>query len=117
MFESPFQEGIVGQAFKSKKLEFQTWDLRKYTHDVHKSIDDRPFGGGDGMVMLPEIIQKAFDEIKEKNKSARRRVIYLSPQGQKLTQSKVKDLAENYDNIVLLCGRYGGVDERLLEQK
>ncbi|MDZ4678267.1 MAG: tRNA (guanosine(37)-N1)-methyltransferase TrmD [Oligoflexia bacterium] len=112
MFESPFKEGIVGQAITSNKIELKFWNLRDHATDAHKTIDDRPFGGGDGMVMLPEMLKLTLDKIQS---DKRRRVIYLSPQGPVLTQEKAKRLAIDYDQVVLICGRYGGIDERFIE--
>jgi tRNA (guanine37-N1)-methyltransferase len=117
MFESPFNEGIVGQAIKAKKLELAMWNPRDYTTNKHKSVDDTPFGGGDGMVMLPEILKAVLDDVKTKSPAAKRRVVYLSPQGPLLTQEKAKQLAENYEQVVLICGRYGGIDERIIESE
>ncbi len=115
MFDSPFSEGIVGQAVGAKKINLSFWNPRDYTSDKHKSVDDRPFGGGDGMVMLPEILKRVLSDIKGKNQPKKRRVVYLSPQGALLNQKKAKYLAENFDQIVLLCGRYGGIDERIIQ--
>jgi tRNA (guanine37-N1)-methyltransferase len=112
MFESPLSEGVVGQAIKNGKIGFNTWNPRDFTSDNHKTVDDRPFGGGDGMVMLPEILRTTLQAIPTE---PRRRVIYLSPQGPVLTQEKAKNLIESYDQLVLICGRYGGIDERFLE--
>src|ERR1700683_4652073 len=112
MFEGPLNEGIVGQAIKSEKLKFQTWNPRTLTTDNHKTVDDRPFGGGDGMVLLPEIMTEVMRKNPGERKDPRRRVIYLSPQGPVLTQAKAKTLSEKYDQVVLVCGRYGGIDER-----
>ena len=117
MFEGPLNEGIVGQAIKAGKIQFQTWDPRQAAKDNHKTVDDRPFGGGDGMVLLPEIMTEVLGQVPGERKNPRRRVIYLSPQGPVLTQSKAQDLAAKYDQIVLLCGRYGGIDERFLENE
>src|SRR5665213_516823 len=116
MFESPFQEGLVGQAIKSGRIGLKCWNPRAVTDDPHKTIDDRPFGGGDGMVMLPETLKASLEEVLKENSLPRKRVIYLSPQGPVLNLKKAQDLAQNYDQIVLICGRYGGVDERFIQK-
>jgi tRNA (guanine37-N1)-methyltransferase len=112
MFETPFKEGIVGQAIGAGKIQLNFWNLRDEAKDVHKTIDDRPFGGGDGMVMLPEMLKATLEKIPSEK---RRRVIYLSPQGPLLTQEKSQRLARDFDQIVFICGRYGGIDERFIE--
>jgi tRNA (guanine37-N1)-methyltransferase len=114
MFESPFKEGLVGQAITSGRLKLECFNPRQFVSDNHKTIDDRPFGGGDGMVMLPEVLKNTLAAIP--SESRLRRVIYLSPQGVKLDQKKAQSLAKDYDQLVLICGRYGGVDERFIEK-
>ncbi|MCC6278607.1 MAG: tRNA (guanosine(37)-N1)-methyltransferase TrmD [Oligoflexia bacterium] len=111
MIYGAFREGIVAQALKEEKIALKVWNPRDQSQDVHKTVDDRPFGGGDGMVMLPEILNKTLSQIPREKSS---RVIYLSPQGQKLSHQKVLELKE-YQQLVLICGRYGGIDERFIE--
>src|SRR5262245_48745539 len=103
MIENAFKEGVVVQAISAGKIQLKTWNLRDVARDNHKTIDDRPFGGGDGMVMLPEILKQTVENIFSGDalSAERRRVIYLSPQGPKLTQHKVENLAREYDQIVL----------------
>lgn len=115
MFESPFEQGLVGQAIKEGKIKVSFWDPRSVAKDAHRSVDDKPFGGGDGMIMLPEILKQTLDQIPQ-SESTKKKVIYLSPQGQLLTQSKAKDLAQNQEQLILVCGRYGGIDERFIEK-
>jgi tRNA (guanine37-N1)-methyltransferase len=121
MFESPFNEGLVGQAIKQGRIKLECHNPRNFVEDNHKTIDDRPFGGGDGMVMVPDVLKKTLDSIPcleaDKNPLQKKRiVIYLTPQGHLLTQKKAQDLALNFDQIILICGRYGGVDERFIEK-
>lgn len=116
MFESPFDQGLVGQAIKEKRLELKFWDPRSVAKDAHKSVDDKPFGGGDGMVMLPEILKQTLDKILMDKNSPKKKVIYLSPQGSLLTQKKSQELAQNHDQLILICGRYGGIDERFIKK-
>ncbi len=115
MFETPLAEGVVGHAIKEGRIGFQTWNPRNYSDDNHKTVDDRPFGGGDGMVMLPEILKKTLQDLPP-SQTSKRRVIYLSPQGPVLSSQKAQSLCENYDQIIFVCGRYGGIDERFLKK-
>lgn len=110
-FQAYLADGVVGQAFKKQKLQMQLIQLRDFTDDIHKSVDDRPFGGGDGMVMRPEVLQKAL--LSRKNQSDR--VILMSAQGKKLDEKKVVELA-SLDSLTLICGRYAGVDQRFINQ-
>lgn len=113
MFESPLSSGVVGKALKNKIIDVRCLDLRDFTSNIHKSVDDYPFGGGGGMILKPEPIFEAVDYLKQD--SALKQsvpIILLSPQGSKLDQSKAENLAKN-DRIVLICGRYDGVDERV----
>lgn len=113
MIENITASGVVGQARKKNLIEVSSINPRKFATDVHNSVDDRPFGGGDGMIMLAEPLEKAIFEAREKAPAAR--VIYLSPQGRPLKQNRVVELAQD-PNLILLCGRYSGVDQRLIHQ-
>lgn len=112
MIVSACQHGVLGQALKKQALELHVLNPRTFTDDVHKTVDDRPFGGGDGMMMMAEPLIKSFASLME-NLKEKPHVIYLSPQGQPLNDSKVRALAQK-KHLILLCGRYGGVDQRLL---
>ncbi len=105
--------GVVGRAHQKGSIETQCWNPRKYTTDIHHTVDDRPYGGGPGMVMKYQPLKDAFDEIS-KSRANRGYRIYLSPRGQLLNQALVQKLQEQ-SHIVLLCGRYEGVDERIIE--
>lgn len=110
LLDSPMQEGIIRQARIKKQIDIRITDIRKYAHDKHKMTDDRPFGGGEGMVMKPEPLAEATQVVSSKDTH----VILLSPQGNKLDQPKVKQLADK-PHLVLVCGRYEGVDSRYIE--
>ena len=112
MFEVLTDYGITGRAVSRGILELVTWNPRKHASDRHQTVDDRPYGGGPGMVM---IVQPLRDSIREARAAAgdKSRVIYLSPQGRKLDQHGLAELAKQ-PNLVLVCGRYEGVDERLI---
>jgi tRNA (guanine37-N1)-methyltransferase len=115
-FASPFAHGVLSRAVEEKVVEIHTHDLRAFTHDRHKTVDDRPFGGGEGMVLKPQPIFEAAESIGVTEKSARdtkrETVILLSAQGKPFTQAIARELA-SAERIVLLCGRYEGVDERV----
>lgn len=106
------QVGVVGRAQERRLLEVAAWNPRDYTNDKHRTVDDRPFGGGPGMVMLAEPLRKAVGAAQAAG-TAPGRVIGLSPQGERLTQRKVRALALE-PRLLLLCGRYEGIDERFI---
>ncbi len=112
-FEGPFRHGVVARAAQAGSLEFRIHDLRTWTHDVHRTVDDRPFGGGEGMLMKAEPIFDAVESIFPE-RTPTRKVILLSAQGRKFTQQIARDLAQ-VDELLLICGRYEGVDERVAE--
>lgn len=112
MVEATLREGVVGRALAQQLIELHFIRLRDFAkQDIHKSVDDRPYGGGDGMVMMPEPLTQAIQNAK--SSSGLTRVIYLSPQGKKLDQKMAARLSQ-YDHLILLCGRYAGVDERVI---
>jgi tRNA (guanine37-N1)-methyltransferase len=114
MFEA-IQSGVTGRAIRNGLLELAITNPRDFTQDKHKTVDDRPYGGGPGMLMKVQPLKEAILSVKNSNKSAiKNKVVYLSPQGQPLTQAIVKELSEN-EQLILLAGRYEGVDERLIE--
>ncbi|MBA3441532.1 MAG: tRNA (guanosine(37)-N1)-methyltransferase TrmD [Pyrinomonadaceae bacterium] len=118
-FRTAFDYGIVRRARAAGLIKIAAHDLRRWTQGRHKVVDDRPFGGGDGMVLKPEPIFAAVEELTNKQNEDEpsklpARVVLLSPQGRVLTQSLAEDLAQE-DRIILICGRYEGVDERVAE--
>ena len=117
-FREAFDFGIVRRARAAGLVNIQPHDLRTWTSDRHKMVDDRPFGGGDGMVLKPEPIFAAVESLtgarRRESVPANKRVVLLSPQGKPLTQSLAADLAK-CEHLVLICGRYEGVDERVAE--
>jgi tRNA (guanine37-N1)-methyltransferase len=112
-FEGPFQYGVVARAAEAGALELNVHDLRNWTHDLHRTVDDRPFGGGAGMLLKPEPIFDAVESIWP-TRGERQKVILLSAQGRKFNQRIARELLEN-DELLLICGRYEGVDERVAE--
>lgn len=110
-FTSPLQSGLMGKAFAKKIAEVNLINPRDFTTDKHHKVDDESYGGGVGMVMKPEPIFAALESLSLLPK---REIIYLTPQGEKMQQSLFKELAQNYDQLVMICGHYEGVDERVM---
>lgn len=113
LVEACLQEGIISRAVREELIELDIVNLRDFTFDKHRTTDDRPFGGGEGMVMTPEPLSLAVKEAKRKT-VARQRVILLSPQGRIFDQRVAEELREE-QQLILVCGRYEGVDERFRE--
>lgn len=109
IIEQSTQCGVLGQALNQNILSIHAHQLRNYSVDAHRKVDDRPFGGGDGMVMNAEVIFQAIKNLKLDNTH----VIYMSPQGKPLNDQRVRELSEK-KHLVVLCGRYGGVDQRIM---
>jgi len=112
MFSAIKEEGVIARAIKKSIISISEWQLRDFSANKYKNIDDKPYGGGAGMVMQVKPIRDCIAKIKEQNPETK--VIYLSPQGQQLNQSLVEKLA-SFNSLTLLCGRYEGVDERIIE--
>lgn len=112
MFSAIKEEGVIARAIKKSIISISEWQLRDFSANKYKNIDDKPYGGGGGMVMQVKPIRDCIAKIKEQ--SPETKVIYLSPQGQQLNQSLVEKLA-SFNSLTLLCGRYEGVDERIIE--
>ncbi|KUJ74800.1 tRNA (guanine-N1)-methyltransferase [Thiomicrospira sp. XS5] len=113
MFSALLESGVSRRAYQDGLYGFQTWNPRAYTLDKHKTVDDRPYGGGPGMVMMYPPLKKTVDAIAEAN-HRKPHVVYLSPQGAPLTQQKLMDLSQ-HSELTLVCGRYEGIDERFIE--
>ncbi len=108
----PLKSSIIGKAAENGILDIQITDIREYSADKHHKCDDYPFGGGAGMVMLPQPIFDAVNAVDPDHEAYR---IYMSPKGITLNMPIVKELAANYDRLLLLCGHYEGVDQRVLD--
>ena len=113
MIEAGIAEGVVGRGVERGLLDVKIHDLREFTTDRHRSVDDVPYGGGPGMVMKPEPLLRAVDHIRA-TRGAADTVVLLTPQGKPLTQSEVERIGR-LGHVVLLCGRYEGMDERVRE--
>jgi len=115
MFDAITQYGVTGRAVKQDKLRLEYWSPRDFTQDKHQTVDDRPYGGGPGMVMKVEPLQQAIHAAKQQL-GVETKVIYLSPQGRLLDQKGLQELATR-EAMILVAGRYEGVDERLIEHE
>jgi len=113
MFAAIAGSGITSRALEAGLYSLTTWNPRDFTTDRYRTVDDRPYGGGPGMVMLAEPIERTLDAVKTAGGG---RVLYLSPQGKKLDHRRVLEFSKE-SSLTLLCGRYEGVDERLLERR
>ena len=113
MCERVFSESIIGRSVAKGLIEIKAHNIRDYANNKHHNVDDTPYGGGMGMLMMAQPIYDCYQAVCEQT-GARPYLIYMSPQGKVLTQDKVKELAK-MDNIALLCGHYEGVDERVIE--
>lgn len=111
MFQSPFASGVLGKAVAKGMIEVVVHNLRDFTDDKHQQVDDRPFGGGEGMVLKPEPIFKAVEKVRVTQDAE---VVLLTPQGEKFTWQVAEKLSQA-SQVILICGRYEGVDERVAE--
>ena len=114
MCGSVLNESIVGRGIRNGFIEVHTHDIRKYTENKHRRVDDKPYGGGTGMLMQAQPVYDCISAIKSQGEG-RPRIIYMSPQGEVLTQQKVQELAQE-PWLILLCGHYEGVDQRVLDE-
>ena len=112
MFSAIKEEGVISRALKNSIISIREWQLRDFSSNKYKNVDDKPYGGGAGMVMQVKPIRDCLAKIKELEPNTK--VIYLSPQGEPLNQKLVEELTK-FDSLTLLCGRYEGVDERVIE--
>ncbi len=112
-FRGPFEHGVIERARRAGLIEIRVHDLRTWTEDRHRTVDDRPFGGGEGMVLKAEPIFEAVESIWP-DRSAGKKVVLLSAQGRKFDQSVAREFA-GLNELLLICGRYEGVDERVAE--
>jgi len=118
MFDAITEYGVTGRAIRNGLIEFHRWNPRDFTSDRHKTVDDRPYGGGPGMLMMVQPLRAAINAARTAAQvnGRKAKVIYLSPQGRKLDQAGVRELAQN-QQLVFIAGRYEGIDERLIESE
>ncbi len=114
MFPGPLGQSLSGKAMDNGTWSLETLDIRGFTSDKHASVDDTPFGGGPGMVMRADVVDAALREARDDSRDDRA-LIYLTPRGRPITQTRVRALAEG-PGVVLLCGRYEGIDQRVIDE-
>ena len=107
----PIKQSIIGRAIEKEKICINLINIRDFSKDKHKKVDDTPYGGGAGMVMRPDVVYDSFISVYEPNAKS----IYLTPQGKTLTQNKVVELSKE-DHLVLICGHYEGIDQRVIDE-
>lgn len=107
----PIKQSIVGRAVENKKIDINLINIRKFSKDKHKKVDDTPYGGGAGMVMKPDVVYDSYKSVYEPEA----KVIYLTPQGTTLNQKKVQELSDN-KHLILICGHYEGIDQRVIDE-
>ena len=105
-------ESIIGRATDKNLIEVNLTNIRDFSKDKHKKVDDTPYGGGAGMVMMPDVVYDAYSSIQNKENA---KVIYLSPKGKVLNQEKVLELSKQ-EHLILLCGHYEGIDQRVIDE-
>lgn len=108
---APLQTSLIGKAVEKESIKINIIDIREFSLDAHKKCDDYPYGGGAGMLMTPQPLYDAIMSVKDENAH----IIYLSPTGETLKQSKVKKLAKEYEHLILVCGHYEGIDYRIIK--
>ena len=111
MFSS-LNESMIGRAVKNKKININIVNIRDFSENKHKKVDDTPYGGGAGMVMMPDVVYRAYNSLENKENA---KVIYMSPQSKKLNQKKVLELSKE-NHLIILCGHYEGIDQRVLDK-
>lgn len=118
IFESALKFGVIREAFRKNLCELNIYNLRDFSDYKHGRVDDRPYGGGCGMILMPEPLDRAINFIKKKNKirntKEKQKIVLLTPRGEKLNQAGLKRLS-GLENLILVCGRYEGVDQRVID--
>ena len=110
MFE-PLKQSIIKRAIQNNLVDINLVNIRDFSKNKHNKVDDTPYGGGAGMLLMPDVVDRAYESVK----SEKSKVIYLSPQGKTLDQSKIKELSKE-DHLILLCGHYEGIDQRVIDK-
>ena len=108
---APLEQSIIGRAVENNRIEINLTNIRDFSKDKHKKVDDTPYGGGKGMVIRPDVVYDAYESVKDENA----KVIYMSPKGKVLNQEKVKALSKE-NHLIILCGHYEGIDQRVLDE-
>lgn len=113
--ESMLNYSIMGRAQKNNNVQLEAIDIRDFSENKHLQVDDAPYGGGAGMLMMPQPIYRCYEHIKQKNEVAPTRVVYVTPQGKVWNQTMAEEFSKE-ENIVILCGHYEGVDQRIIDE-
>lgn len=108
---APLEQSIIGRAVENNRIEINLTNIRDFSKDKHKKVDDTPYGGGKGMVIRPDVVYDSYESVKDENA----KVIYMSPKGKVLNQKKVKALSKE-NHLIILCGHYEGIDQRVLDE-
>jgi tRNA (guanine37-N1)-methyltransferase len=114
LIQGAFKESIIKQAQEKGRVKITIWNLRDFTSDKHRTVDDYPYGGGAGMILKPEPIFFAVDQIKQNHPNSQPRIILMTPQGSQFNQQKARLLSQ-IEHLIFICGHYRGVDERIIE--
>ena len=108
---APLEQSIIGRAVENNRIEINLTNIRDFSKDKHKKVDDTPYGGGKGMVIRPDVVYDAYEAVKDENA----KIIYMSPKGKVLNQEKVKALSKE-NHLIILCGHYEGIDQRVVDE-
>ena len=114
IFPGPLNHSITGKALKNKLFKIDTINIRDFSRTKSKTVDDKPFGGGAGMIIKPDVLQSSLNHVKKITKGSEKKILYFSPSGKKINQKFVNDLI-NFKEIILICGKYEGVDQRFID--
>lgn len=116
LVQGVLSESIIGRAQKAGFLSVHAHNIRDWSEDKNRRVDDTPYGGGMGMLMAAPPVYNCYKDVKDMAPGLKTRVIYMSPKGKVLTQAHAKELKENYDRLIILCGHYEGIDQRVLDE-
>jgi len=114
IFPGPLNHSLTGKALKNKLFKINTINIRDFSRTKSKTVDDKPFGGGAGMIIKPDVLQSSLNHAKKITKGSKEKILYFSPSGKKINQKLVNDLI-NFKEIILICGKYEGVDQRFID--
>ena len=114
IFPGPLNHSLTGKALKNKLFKINTINIRDFSTTKSKTVDDKPFGGGAGMIIKPDVLQSSLNHAKKITKGSKEKILYFSPSGKKINQKLINDLI-NFKEIILICGKYEGVDQRFID--
>ena len=114
IFPGPLNHSLTGKALENKLFKINAINIRDFSRTKSKTVDDKPFGGGAGMIIKPDVLQSSLNHVKKITKGSEKKILYFSPSGKKINQKFVNDLI-NFKEIILICGKYEGVDQRFID--